>query len=282
MNKKVVKNSIYVSLIFVLLATMCFSFSGCSLTKYQINLTSNNNQWGNVYGSGEYASGTDVLIVAIAIDGYDFSNWSDGSVSPIRHIKADKDLNLQASFVKTQQNAYALDKVEFYAVKTDDSKVKRLTVDKLSIYKRDSSLKKIFDVDMLGDNSANAGGAVLISSVKNGTEEETSIHATNSKPLVFYSARNETNVFEKGVEYDVRYTVDAFVSGLVMDFDYANNITTTYKSDEYTQNNHMYSTVENAKITVNDNTLEQTVDFFSEAWWDCGVIIKAKLYFVKI
>ena len=62
---------------------------------HRITLTAEN---GEVFGSGEYAYGTEIELRAEAAKNYHFVRWSDGDVNAVRTVVVNKDLNLQAEF----------------------------------------------------------------------------------------------------------------------------------------------------------------------------------------
>jgi hypothetical protein len=73
---KIKKTLIGIVLILIVLVPI---LSGCSLRKYQVVLSSENQLRGFVYGSGTYASGELVTIVAMPKDIYEFDKWSDNN-----------------------------------------------------------------------------------------------------------------------------------------------------------------------------------------------------------
>lgn len=66
--------------------------------KFNVSLSSNNDDWGLAYGSGEYDSGSTVQISAIPSGHYKFVKWSDGSEDAVRDIVVDHDIDLTAFF----------------------------------------------------------------------------------------------------------------------------------------------------------------------------------------
>ncbi len=62
---------------------------------YNVNLTSEN---GDVVGSGSYAHGTEVELIAIPKEGYHFVGWSDGVEEMTRKVVVTTDINLNAEF----------------------------------------------------------------------------------------------------------------------------------------------------------------------------------------
>ena len=55
-------------------------------------------QGGSVKGAGTYEAGSSVTVEATANAGFKFSQWDDGSTSPSRVVKMDKDVTLSAFF----------------------------------------------------------------------------------------------------------------------------------------------------------------------------------------
>ena len=65
---------------------------------YAINATENNSSWGDVYGSGEYAAGSTVILNAQAFSGYTFQQWSDGNTQNPRTFTANGNATYTAIF----------------------------------------------------------------------------------------------------------------------------------------------------------------------------------------
>ena len=57
-------------------------------------------QGGSVKGAGTYEAGSSVTVEATANAGFKFSQWDDGSTSPSRVVKMDKDVTLAAYFTE--------------------------------------------------------------------------------------------------------------------------------------------------------------------------------------
>ena len=66
--------------------------------EFSIVLTSTSG--GQAMGAGNYASGTEVTISAIPLQGYKFVKWSDGNTSATRKLTVDKNYTLQAEFAE--------------------------------------------------------------------------------------------------------------------------------------------------------------------------------------
>lgn len=65
---------------------------------YTIVVTSNNNAWGTVTGSGSYPEGSSCTIRAVANDGYHFVSWQDGNSEAERTFIVVADASFEASF----------------------------------------------------------------------------------------------------------------------------------------------------------------------------------------
>ena len=84
--------------IFALAISVCtmFFFASC-VKEYTITVQSNNDAYGTVTGSGTYAAGTQVTIVAIPAQGYYFNGWNDGNSDNPRTIT----VNATATYIAT-------------------------------------------------------------------------------------------------------------------------------------------------------------------------------------
>lgn len=60
-------------------------------------------QGGSVKGAGTYDAGSSVTVEATANAGFKFSQWDDGSTSPSRVVKMDKDVTLSAFFTADEE-----------------------------------------------------------------------------------------------------------------------------------------------------------------------------------
>lgn len=67
---------------------------------YTVSINSNNEEYGNTDGGGNYHEGTIIIITATPHYGHDFIEWSDGSTEPIRKIQVNEDITLTAIFAK--------------------------------------------------------------------------------------------------------------------------------------------------------------------------------------
>ena len=66
--------------------------------RFTLSLSSNNEEFGLVYGSGEYISGSTIQISAIPNEHCKFIKWSDDSRDAVRDIIIDHDISLTAYF----------------------------------------------------------------------------------------------------------------------------------------------------------------------------------------
>ncbi len=65
---------------------------------YTVNLTTNDDYMGSVYGSGSYPYGSTANIEAQPFDGFRFIEWSDGNTNSRRTLTVMEDISLQAHF----------------------------------------------------------------------------------------------------------------------------------------------------------------------------------------
>ncbi len=70
----------------------------CEAANYTITATCNPQQ-GSVVGSGTYADGAQVTLVALANKGYEFTQWSNGVTNNPYQFTATEDLTLEAEFI---------------------------------------------------------------------------------------------------------------------------------------------------------------------------------------
>ena len=67
-------------------------------TGYLVTLQANNNQWGEVVGTGLYPQDSTITITATPNDGYTFMRWSDGNTDNPRTLTVTQDTTLTAEF----------------------------------------------------------------------------------------------------------------------------------------------------------------------------------------
>ena len=77
---------------------------------YTVNLTTNDDYMGSVYGSGAYPYGSTANIEAQPFDGFRFIEWSDGNTNASRTLTVLDDISLQARFGDV--NSEGIDDVE--------------------------------------------------------------------------------------------------------------------------------------------------------------------------
>ena len=66
------------------------------VNSYTLTVTA--GEGGSVSGGGEYEEGTEVTITATAEEGFEFTGWSDGEVSPERIILINNNISISADF----------------------------------------------------------------------------------------------------------------------------------------------------------------------------------------
>lgn len=67
-------------------------------TYYTITVSSDNVSYGTVSGGGVYEAGSNVIITATAMDGYEFVSWNDGNTNASREISVTEDASYTATF----------------------------------------------------------------------------------------------------------------------------------------------------------------------------------------
>ena len=67
-------------------------------TGYLVTLQANNNQWGEVVGTGLYPQDSTITITATPNEGYTFLRWSDGNTDNPRTLTVTQDTTLTAEF----------------------------------------------------------------------------------------------------------------------------------------------------------------------------------------
>ncbi len=78
--------------------TANFAENGTHNTYYTVTVTSNNDEWGTVTGSGEYIEGSTAIITATANSGYHFVEWNDGNTDTVRTIVVIEHITYVATF----------------------------------------------------------------------------------------------------------------------------------------------------------------------------------------
>ena len=82
------------------------NFEACPI--YTINVESENPLMGSVYGGGEYAEGSAIIIGATANEGFFFNGWQDGDMNNPRLINVIEDATYIASFSQTPTQTYTI------------------------------------------------------------------------------------------------------------------------------------------------------------------------------
>ena len=72
------------------------------LEVYTIQVSSNNSNYGNAAGNGDYEYGSTAFIMASPNNGYKFVKWNDGNTAVIRTIKVKKDSAFVAEFAEDE------------------------------------------------------------------------------------------------------------------------------------------------------------------------------------
>lgn len=82
------------------------NFEACPI--YTINVESENPLMGSVYGGGEYAEGSAIIIGATANEGFFFNGWQDGDMNNPRLINVIENATYIASFSETPTQTYTI------------------------------------------------------------------------------------------------------------------------------------------------------------------------------
>ena len=75
--------------------------------KYRVEAVSNDKTIGNATGSGVYDRGNVIKIEAVAFEGAEFIQWSDGDKNHVRWIEVLEDIELTAQFQKKTKKCIA-------------------------------------------------------------------------------------------------------------------------------------------------------------------------------
>ena len=170
---------------------------------YTISVTTNNSTYGSVYGGGVYSNDEQVIICAVANDGYEFVSWNDDNTDAVRKITVSQDKSYSATFqAKSETKYYALDKVEIYVEKLDSITAKCVRIDRVKIY---NGTQKISGFGNDYYTSFDDGCILLDYAEVNNTYN---VHATATWPLYFYSTNSQYNKFEKGSAATLTVSVD--------------------------------------------------------------------------
>lgn len=72
-------------------------------TKYTVAVSASPTQGGTVSGGGQYTSGQQAMLSAVANSGYKFSQWNDGNTSASRSVTVVNNASFIATFVEDTQ-----------------------------------------------------------------------------------------------------------------------------------------------------------------------------------
>ena len=73
-------------------------------TKYTVAVSASPTNGGTVSGSGQYTSGQQATLSAVANSGYKFSQWNDGNTSATRSVTVVNNASFIATFVVDTQS----------------------------------------------------------------------------------------------------------------------------------------------------------------------------------
>lgn len=73
-------------------------------TKYTVAVSASPTEGGTVSGGGQYTSGQQATLSAIANSGYKFSQWNDGNTSATRSVTVVNNVSFIATFVEDTQS----------------------------------------------------------------------------------------------------------------------------------------------------------------------------------
>ena len=73
-------------------------------TKYTVAVSASPTEGGTVSGGGQYTSGQQATLSAVANSGYKFSQWNDGNTSATRSVTVVNNVSFIATFVKDAQS----------------------------------------------------------------------------------------------------------------------------------------------------------------------------------
>ena len=90
-------------LIFCLVAMTMLLATGCKKS-YTVTVSSNNDNYGTVTGSGTYKEGESATITATAKDGCKFVAWQDDVTERVRTFEVTSDMNFIATFKVKEVN----------------------------------------------------------------------------------------------------------------------------------------------------------------------------------
>ena len=172
-----------------------FIFSACSQTPdlCDVSIRVNSTQNCVIYGDGEYAYGSKVVIAVIPNEGYEFKVWNDGHKNNIREVTVYKDMVFDA-YIEAIMPTYALDKIEVYVEEFSNFSAENVEFNSLEIECDDTIIAKC---DLSGNTNGFGIGASMV--IAGGLNEGNIINHENN-PIILYASRNDKNVFIKHPE----------------------------------------------------------------------------------
>ena len=234
--------SVVMALIFVL----PFAAFGCDanqaqntepqLATYTITATSNNTNYGTVYGSGVFTEGERITLAAVPKEGYEFQRWSDYDTNAVRNVTVSQDKTYTATFV-AKTKYYALDKVEVYVKKVGTTTAKCVRLEGLEIDIQNHDICKLG----IGGNTMHPDDGLLLLSYEP-ISGYYSDKADESAPVYLYSMQNQYNRFEEGATPTLSVNMSIVCSMYYYD---SENDTMVVESGS-----HMGGLVHNRAITV--------------------------------
>lgn len=113
-----------------------------SSAQYNVTLSSNNSQYGDVYGAGTYQQNETVTIAAVAKEGYEFVKWNDNDTNSVRSITVNSNKTLTATFQKVEKQYY----------------LNKLTINNIAIHNSDELKQlKLQSIDIRYENNLIGG-----------------------------------------------------------------------------------------------------------------------------
>lgn len=271
-NKKIIKGTLAIAL---MLGSASF-VSGCgeddaSTWNPNFELKVVTEGEGTIYGAGYYLKEYGGTIVAVPDEGYEFDKWSDGDTNPVKTIVPGKDvssdvLTINAYFKQKQAEEvskyYALDKVEVYAQKDGTITSKMVEYHSMKITNDDTD-------EIISNGASNSYEGIAFGQVM---INESAVLVGSNAPLTFYSARNDSNVFEKdstlNLSLNISYSCHSGYFNNYGEWIYDNNFS-----------NHSVTTNEDLSFKITGETTKLVI-IADES--QHGYKIYAKLHFIEI
>lgn len=190
-------NKFLISFAMILILGVSFLLVGCDSKlepkTYTINVTSNNSDYGTVYGSGTYAEGEEITIYAVAKEGYEFSHWSDEDTNNIKTLEVNEDVNLTAYFeevvIVPEPAKYCLNSVEFYLDDYSEISVDRVEIGFAEIF---------YAYPLYSLGGFNTDWSMVGSYYGLPLYFNTALANENDYQFIVYTDKNNHNVFEEG------------------------------------------------------------------------------------